>query len=195
MSKVIAVDIEIIVKKEGNTMTRKYEFSWDLLGDVEEGRPNLGLMVPTEIYRLMQFCFRDVLEKTYDSEVADILFYKAGLLAGKHFFQNVIKGPEAFNDFSDFIKALQFNLADKGIGILRVEEADHDQERYVLSIAEDLDCSGLPELDYEICVYDEGFIAGIFESFTGKQFKVKEVDCWCTGDRTCRFVAEVSKEQ
>jgi len=29
------------------------------------------------------------------------------------------------------------------------------------------------------------------ESFTGKTFEVKEVDCWCTGDRTCRFTAEM----
>jgi predicted hydrocarbon binding protein len=62
-----------------------------------------------------------------------------------------------------------------------------------MSISEDLDCSGLPELDYEICVYDEGFIAGLLESFTGERFSVKEVDCWCTGDRTCRFVAEISR--
>jgi predicted hydrocarbon binding protein len=48
----------------------------------------------------------------------------------------------------------------------------------------------LPELDYEICKYDEGFIAGLLESYSGKPFKVKEVDCWCTGERTCRFKAE-----
>ena len=35
-----------------------------------------------------------------------------------------------------------------------------------------------------------GFIAGLLESFTGKAFRVKEIDCWCTGDRTCRFRAE-----
>jgi predicted hydrocarbon binding protein len=41
----------------------------------------------------------------------------------------------------------------------------------------------------EVCVYDEGFIAGLLECLTGSRFKVKEVDCWCTGDRTCRFDA------
>lgn len=174
-------------------MARKYEFSWELLGDVEGGRPNLGPMVRTEIYRLMLFCFRDIMEKTYDSETADRLFYQAGLLAGKQFYQNVIKDSEQFSDFNSFIKSLQVNFADRGIGILRIEEADHEQGRYVLSIAEDLDCSGLPELDYEVCVYDEGFIAGVLEAFTGRKFTVKEVDCWCTGDRTCRFLAELAE--
>jgi predicted hydrocarbon binding protein len=63
----------------------------------------------------------------------------------------------------------------------------------VLTVDEDLDCSGLPELSYEICTYDEGLIAGVLESFAGVPFNVKEIDCWCTGDRTCRFSAEAEK--
>ena len=35
-----------------------------------------------------------------------------------------------------------------------------------------------------------GFIAALLEKFTGKAFLVKEIDCWCTGERTCRFTAE-----
>lgn len=172
-------------------MERRYEFSWDLLGDIADSRPNLGPKVGVDIYRLMQFCFRDILETHYGTEMADKLFYRAGLLAGKQFYQNAMKETV---DFNDFVQTLQAVLADKGIGILRIETADSENGRYVMSVSEDLDCSGLPELDYEICVYDEGFIAGLLESFTGKKFKVKEVDCWCTGDRTCRFVAEVAGE-
>ncbi|HEX3001497.1 MAG TPA: 4-vinyl reductase, partial [Methanoregula sp.] len=58
--------------------------------------------------------------------------------------------------------------------------------------SEDLDCSGLPDIGHAVCTYDEGFIAGLLEAFTGKQFKVVEVDCWCTGDRTCRFTADLA---
>ena len=42
---------------------RKYQFSWDLLGDVLEGRPNLGNHTRLEVYRLMLFAFRDVIER------------------------------------------------------------------------------------------------------------------------------------
>ena len=38
------------------------------------------------------------------------------------------------------------------------------------------------------------FIAALLESYTGRRFVVKEVDCWCTGDRTCRFTAAVVAE-
>jgi uncharacterized protein len=167
---------------------RKYEFSWDLLGDIELGRPNLGQHTRLEVYRLMQFCFRDVLERNLGTAEADRLFYESGHLAGHAFYANALGHT---NDFEGFVHELQTVLKEMGIGILRVEKADLEKGSFVLTVSEDLDCSGLPELDYEICVYDEGFIAGLMESFTGKPFEVKEVDCWCTGDRTCRFTAEV----
>lgn len=171
-------------------MDRKYEFSWNLLGDIAKGRPNLGHTLRLEVYRLMQYVFRDVIEQHLGTDKTDQVFYEAGKLAGVEFYKNILS---EIKDFNVFIKSLQDTLRDLGIGILRVEEADMEKGVLVLTVSEDLDCSGLPELDYEVCVYDEGFIAGLLESFTGIPFKVKEVDCWCTGDRTCRFTAEVVK--
>jgi hypothetical protein len=168
--------------------TRKYEFSWDLLGDIELGRPNLGQHTRLEVYRLMQYCFRDILERDFGMEEADRVFYEAGYLAGSEFYTHALGQLDGFDTF---VRELQNALKEMGIGILRVEKADLEQGVFVLTVSEDLDCSGLPELDYEICVYDEGFIAGVMESFTGESFKVKEIDCWCTGDRTCRFTAEI----
>lgn len=167
---------------------RKYQFTWDLLGNIAEGRPHLGPNTRIEVYRLLQFCFRDVIEHELGTDSADRIFYKAGKLAGEHFYKNMLRPVDNINDF---VKQLQEVLKDLGIGILRIEEADLEKGVIVLTVSEDLDCSGLPELDYEICIYDEGFITALMESFTGKKFKVKEVDCWCTGDRTCRFSATV----
>jgi len=169
---------------------RKYTFSWSLLGDPELGRPNLGPNSRLEVYRLMQFTLRDVLEREFGTEKADDLFCRAGKLAGAEFYKNVFG---QITDFNEFVRGLQLKLREMGIGILRVEKADLAAGSFVITVDEDLDCSGLPELDYEICVYDEGFIAGLMESFTGHPFKVKEVDCWCTGGRTCRFTAELDR--
>ena len=44
---------------------RKYKFSWDLLGDIANGRPNLGPNMRLEVYRLLQFTFRDILEQHF----------------------------------------------------------------------------------------------------------------------------------
>jgi predicted hydrocarbon binding protein len=170
---------------------RKYQFSWELLGDIDLGRPNLGRQTRLEVYRLMQFCFRDVIEQELGTEKTDRIFYEAGRLAGQEFYKHILGD---IKDFDTFVKQLQAALRDMGIGILRIEKADIEAGSFILTVSEDLDCSGLPELDYEICIYDEGFIAALMESFTGKKFKVKEVDCWCTGDRTCRFTADVIPE-
>jgi predicted hydrocarbon binding protein len=173
---------------QAQTAQRKYAFSWDLLGNIQEGRPNLGPMTRLEVYRLMQFCFRDILEQEFGSPKADDIFYRAGYTAGGHFYDHAI-GPTP--DLGAFVKKLQDVLREMGIGVLRVEEADLENGRLVLTVSEDLDCSGLPELGYEVCTYDEGFIAALLQRFSGKKFKVKEIDCWCTGDRTCRFLATV----
>ncbi len=168
--------------------SRQYKFSWDLLGDLSIGRPNLGNTTRVEVYRLMQYTFRDILEATYGTEETDRLFYDAGHMAGTEFFKYYL---HKINNIKDLIKELQSLFNELGIGILRIEKLDMDKGEIVLTVSEDLDCSGLPENGIEICIYDEGFISGLLEAFTGKAFKVKEIDCWCTGDRTCRFKANV----
>lgn len=168
-------------------MAAKYAFSWDLLGDLDRGRPNLGRSMRVEAYRLMQFCLRDVVERRLGTEGADAVFYEAGHLAGQALHDHLLAGAESVDALLGSVQAV---LRDLQVGVVRVEESDLEKGRFVITVSEDLDCSGLPVLDYEVCTYDEGFIAGILERFTGQPFRVKEVDCWCTGDRTCRFVAE-----
>ena len=58
---------------------------------------------------------------------------------------------------------------------------------FTLTIAEDLDCSGLPVSSETVCNYDEGFIKGILEAYTKREFSVTEINCWANGDRVCRF--------
>ncbi len=169
-------------------LPRKYPFRWELLGDLRLGRPNLGPNTSLNAYRLMQFTFRDVMEQMLGAEKTDQIFYEAGKLAGRQFYENAMPPTK---DLNEFLRELQLTLRMWGIGILRIEKIDLEHGELTLTVSEDLDCSGLPELDDEICTYDEGFICALLESYTGLPFKVKEVDCWCTGDRTCRFQAKV----
>lgn len=179
-------------RKEGETrlqqIERKYDFSWELIGDITLGRPNLGPMTRLEVYRLAMFSFRDVLEKKFGQADADTIFYQAGYLAGSQFYKHLF---QAQGDFQQCIVQLQTLFRELGIGIVRIEKVDLATGKIVLTIAEDLDCSGLPESGTEICVYDEGFLAGVLYQCTKKQFVVKEIDCWCTGSRVCRFSAVI----
>ena len=166
---------------------RRYAFHWDLVGDVST-RESLGPLTRVEVYRLMQLCFRDILEQCYGTAQADALFRDAGKLAGKQFYTRFLTGEM---DFNAFVSKTQDVLHELGVGILRIEEANLAQGTLVLTVGEDLDCSGLPEQDYEFCAYDEGFLAGVLGGYTKRECQVKETDCWCTGARTCRFTVTI----
>ena len=165
-------------------MKNGYDFSWDDLGDMMDGRPNLGGETSVVVYRLMQFTFKDVLSKELGREKTNELFVKAGLLAGREFCRNVLNPALPFDEF---IAELKSRLIALKIGVLRMEEADMEKQHFLLTLSEDLDCSGLPIFGETVCTYDEGFIAGVFKEYTGKDFTAREIDCWATGDRTCRF--------
>lgn len=163
------------------------KFEWSRLGDISEGRKNLGLMMPVAVYRLLQYTLHDELVARFDVDTAEDILRSAGFRAGVAFSENVITERGSFNAF---VADLQNKLKEFQIGILRIEKADMDNMKFVLTVSEDLDCSGLPITGDTVCTYDEGFIAGILEEFTGDSFHVVEVDCWATGDRTCRFTAD-----
>jgi len=165
-------------------MKETYDFDWEDLGNLEVGRPNLGTWASLLSYRLMAFSFKDVMSNELGLEKTMELFSRAGKLAGRHFCNNIL---DKSLEFDAFIAQLKQKLIDLKIGVLRIEKSDPDTFKFIITISEDLDCSGLPVSGQTVCDYDEGFIAGIFLEYTGREFQVKEVDCWATGDRTCRF--------
>ena len=169
---------------------RKYAFTWDLLGDLESGRPNLGRVIRIEAYRLMLFTLRDVIESRFGTEETNKVFHEIGEMAGLAFYEHFLTGVE---DVGKFVKKLQNVLQEMQMGVLRIERITEGAKNLILTVDEDLNCSGLPDTGYEICVYDEGFIAGVLKGFTGKDYHVKEIDCWCTGGRTCRFTADATE--
>jgi len=164
---------------------------WQRLSNVSEGRKTLGLEMPVQVYRLFQYALKDVLIEEYGTEQASDLFRKAGHTAGMEFAENIL---HLDGDFDYFIVNLAEILKDLKIGYLDIEKSDLKTMHLVLTVSEDLDCSGLPVTDDTICDYDEGFIAGILEKYTGHPFDVKEIDCWASGDRTCRFEAKIAKK-
>ncbi|MDD3580403.1 MAG: 4-vinyl reductase [Desulfobacca sp.] len=163
------------------------QFTWSMLGDIEAGRPNLGPMVHVAVYRLMQYTLRDILIRDCGVEKADRLFFEAGKKAGQEYCDNVLTNK---SDLTSFFADIQRTMKELGIGIFRVESADYQKGSFVVTVAEDLDCSGIPVCAEEVCIYDEGFIAGLLLAYTGKDFNVKEVDCWGSGDRVCRFTVD-----
>jgi predicted hydrocarbon binding protein len=159
-------------------------FTWENLGDLEIGRPHLGDWAPVLIYRLMQYAVKAVLSDKVGVQETKEIFFNAGRLAGEAFCQNVLDTSLPLDRF--FLDLTQ-KLAEWKIGILAIEDIQPDTLEMTLTVAEDLDCSGLPICHQTLCDYDEGFLAGILSAYTGKEFAVEEISCWATGDRVCRF--------
>lgn len=165
-------------------------FTWDSLGDLTIGRVSLGDMMPVTVYRLLQYTLKDILDRELGKEYANEIFHAAGYLAGSEFARNVL---DLSGDLDYFITNLTHTLNELKMGILRIEEANKQNLTFTLTLSEDLDCSGMPVTAESECHYDEGFLSGILEAYTGKAFEVIEIDCWATGDRTCRFTAHPRK--
>ena len=169
----------VFLKGAGHTV-----FSWSCLGNIKEGRGDLGEEMPVLVYRLMQYTMLDVLTRAHGAEQANEYFRQAGFLAGMELAKNTM---DLSVDFRTFLANLQTALHTLKIGILRMENFDPDTGNLTLTVGQDLDCSGLPVTNENVCSYDEGFIAGLLEAYTGKKHDVREVDCWANGDRVCRF--------
>lgn len=162
------------------------------LGDIALGRPNLGQSMPVFVYRLLEFYIMETIQDKYGREESDEIFREAGRRAGLVYAEEF---TDKTMDFDDYVFDVQESLSENKIGILRVERANLETREITLSIYEDLDCSGLPVTGDTVCVYDEGFIGGIFEHYTGERFKVREVDCWASGERVCRFEVKLATKE
>lgn len=159
-------------------------FEWKDIGDIERGRPVMGEKMHVAVYRMFHYSLRNILEKKYGKETVKYLLVEAGRAAGREFCRYALNAnlpPE------EFFRLLQQKMTELGIGLLAVEYADFENMIFILTVSEDMDCSGLPDTGETVCNYDEGLIMGILEIYTGRQFIVKETDCWSTGDWTCRF--------
>ena len=97
------------------------KFSWNDLGNIEEGRPNLGPHCTVLGYRLLQYTLRDELIRQFDVEKGREVFQNAGRRAGEEFCKKIL---DTSLDFSSFVADLQEKLKEYLIGILKIEKAD-----------------------------------------------------------------------
>ncbi|MEG0164883.1 V4R domain-containing protein [Anaerorhabdus sp.] len=158
------------------------------IGDLKVGRQNLGEEMPVVVYRLFEFTMKESIADKYGKDVAIELFRDAGKKAGKKFCEELLDVTQGFTDFISSLEEVMLSLK---MGILRIEETDQENHHIVITVSEDLDCSGLPMTGEAVCNYDEGFLMGVLKEYTGQEYDVIEIDCWAKGGRVCRFKANI----
>lgn len=162
----------------------------DYLQFDEGSRGNLGEELPVIVYRLLEYSLKDELIERFGKETQIDVFRQAGRKAGEYFAKKLLDMNQPLDQF---VSQLQAKMQEMKIGVLRIEDVNEASGRIILTVAEDADCSGLPVLGETVCNYDEGFISGILSLYSGKPYTAVEVDCWATGDRVCRFHANVEE--
>jgi predicted hydrocarbon binding protein len=168
-----------------------YEFSWKPVGNIDEGRKNLGPNMPVFAYRLFEHSIRTELNNQYGEIKSAEILHNAGKISGLELANSVLNLNLPIDEFLSHICDF---LEKNHIGILRIEEFNQSTGYIRLTISEDLDCSGLPVTGETVCSYDEGLLAGILEVYTKKEYQVEEIDCWATGARVCRFEGYVKNK-
>ena len=153
-------------------------------------RGNLGENLPVLVYRMLEYSLKEELISQFGKDAQIDIFRKAGRRAGEYFATQFLNMDQPLDKF---VGELQDKLQEFKIGVLRIEDVDEESGRIILTVSEDADCSGLPVLGETVCNYDEGFISGILSLYSGKTYRAIEIDCWATGDRVCRFRAEVNE--
>ena len=154
------------------------------------GREHMGSTVPLAVYRLLEYSVREELTERFGREIQADIFRCAGRRAGRFFAETMLDMTLSYHAF---MAQQQAQMAEMKIGVLRIEKYEEKTGKMVLTVSEDADCSGLPLLGEYVCNFDEGFIAEILSIYTGKYYIAEEVDCWATGDRVCRFCAEIKE--
>lgn len=160
----------------------------DYMTCTEGNRSNLGDEIPVAVYRLLEYSLKEELLNQFGKDKQVEIFRNAGRRAGEYFADKYLDMKQPLDSF---ISELQDKLAEQKIGVLRIEDVDDSTGRIMLTVAEDADCSGLPVIGETVCNYDEGFISGVLSTYTGNHYNAVEIDCWATGDRVCRFCAEI----
>ena len=168
--------------------------------DARQTRKLVKLLVdyPEPVYvRVGRAAVPDV----YENDDFDFILGKANMLLNGTDLTIIAAGETVYHAYQaglmlqeKGIKARVLDMSSiKPVDAEAIRKAAEETGKIILTVAEDADCSGLPVLGETVCNYDEGFIAGILSMYSGKPYTAVEVDCWATGDRVCRFHADVQE--
>ncbi|AWB09798.1 hypothetical protein TDSAC_0422 [Thermodesulfobium acidiphilum] len=147
----------------------------DKIGNIDAGRPNLGLLMPVFMYRFFFISVQEKLKERFGQSEADRVLFDAGFLAGNEFCETFIS---AEGDVKKFLVSLQTAFKEQRLGVLQLEDMDLNSLYFEISILEDVYCSGVEHSDRFVCSMCEGFLAGIFSFYFKRIFEAKELEAW-----------------
>jgi hypothetical protein len=114
--------------------------------------------------------FQNMLENVEGHKEDTDYLRKEGYSAGVEFSNNIMDMvilPD------DSINTLQKKLHDYKINVLRMESYDIDTGNITISFEHEIDFNKLQLSNNDLCSFNEGFVAGILEVYTGRKYDVQ----------------------
>lgn len=162
----------------------------DKIGNLDSGRPNLGLLMPVFMFRFFFLSTQEKLKEKFGQLETDKILYDAGFSAGNEFCENFVSYE---NDVKNFLVSLQTAFKEQRIAILQLENMDLNSLYFEVSMSEDVDCSGAQHEGRYVCSMCEGFLSGIFSFYFKRIFDSKELDSWTSDIPKCTFEIKPKK--
>ncbi|WP_448589376.1 hypothetical protein [Thermodesulfobium sp.] len=146
----------------------------DRVGNLDAGRPNLGLLMPVFMCRFFLISVQEKLREKFGQLEADKVFYEAFFLAGNEFCEKFVSHE---GDVKKFLISLQTSFKDQRLGILQLEDIDLNSLYFEVSLLEDVFCSGIQQEEHLLSL-SEGFLAGIFSFYFKRIFEARALSLW-----------------
>ncbi len=159
----------------GKTSAGKYELTEQIKEDI---CINVG-----DPFNFMRSLFRTM---RYITEAMGIDAKPALRLTGREIGKELAKQIKATAP-KDLLKELANFWETHRMGHLVLTRAELP---YEIVIENCYECGGMPDVGTTLCSLDEGLISAILDEKLGVKSTVKELECWGTGYRHCRFTVE-----
>jgi len=127
------------------------------------------------VYQMLQFIKLDASSDLNEDELTNGFLPQAGFLAGIKYAKKILNMDVKFDDF---VRNLQDELKAIKIAYLRIEAFDLVTGDLVITIRHEFESCEIPIKNNNVFIYDESFITGILETYTGKKYEVHKMDSW-----------------
>lgn len=159
-------------------LSREVERNFRKLVHREKLRKELGDNININFLRLYRSALLSA-DVNFDSEL-----YEQGFHLGKEVLSEMVESGDTLEKVMESLGRLWEGL---NLGRMEVEEVG-DVTRVMINDC--YQCMEMPDLGRPLCASDEGIIAGVLEKKLGLPFRVREVECWGTGEEHCKFEIE-----
>jgi uncharacterized protein len=151
------------------------------VGDVVSERRTLGPHISLSHYRALTTGFIGYMEHRW-GHMGDSILYGVGRLAGRHAAGEILREK---GDAEGALGQLLQEIRDNGIGLAEIRQSTPDRVDVV--VHESAPAAGTRAMGRNLCHYQAGLFAGMFELLRGQPALAKETRCWGLGDRYCEF--------